>query len=82
MKSGLTAARSTYFPMKSSSAPYKALKACQVSLLAETTVVTWDWKVLSKPPVVARVAQPLKDAVEMEVAKPASVVRVVPASVY
>ena len=47
MKSGLTAASSTYFPMKSASSPYKVLKACQVGPLAAATVSTWVLKVLS-----------------------------------
>jgi len=80
LKSELTAAASTYFPMKSASFPYKALKAFQVAPLAVETVVTWDWKVPSKA--VERVVQLLKDAVEMAVAKPCSVEVVVPASVY
>ena len=39
MKSGLTAAASTYVPMKSASFSYTALKACQVAPLAVLTVV-------------------------------------------
>ena len=47
MKSGLTAASSTYFPMKSASFPCAALKAVQVSPPAAATVSTWVLKVLS-----------------------------------